>query len=65
MTDGQLALDDVQFQSPFTLVFGSESAGLPDAFHTYGTSVRIVHHGAIDSLNLSAITARLIPSTSA
>lgn len=53
MTDGQVTLDDVRFKSPFTLVFGSESAGLPDAFHTYGTSVRIVHHGAIDSLNLS------------
>jgi TrmH family RNA methyltransferase len=53
MTDGAVDLRAVQFQQPYSLIFGSESAGLPEAFHTCGTSVRISHQGAIDSLNLS------------
>jgi TrmH family RNA methyltransferase len=53
MTDGTVNLKSVKFKHPSTLVFGSESAGLPESFHNCGTSVRIAHHGAIDSLNLS------------
>lgn len=53
MTDGAVSLPEANFQPPFALVFGSESSGLPPAYHTYGTSVRIPQRPAIDSLNLS------------
>ena len=36
-----------------SLVFGNEATGLPDEFLSYGTSVRIPHSSAIDSLNLT------------
>ncbi len=53
MTDGATPLHEAAFDSPFALIFGSESAGLPDAFRTLGTSITIPHSDAIDSLNLS------------
>lgn len=57
MTDGAVQLGDVVFQSPFALVFGNESSGLPASFHDLGTSVSIAHTPAIDSLNLSVAIA--------
>ncbi len=53
MTDGVTLLADTHFQSPFTLVFGSESSGLPANYRILGRSVSIPHHSTIDSLNLS------------
>lgn len=53
MTDGHEALQNVHFEKPFSLVFGSESRGLSPAFHAIGTSVQIPHCHAIDSFNLS------------
>lgn len=53
MTDGATPLHEATFDTPFALIFGSESAGLPAAYHTLGTSVAIPHSDAIDSLNLS------------
>lgn len=53
MTDGRLALSEARFEPPYALVFGSESSGLPSEFHTLGTSLRIPHADAVDSLNLS------------
>ncbi|HEX2908477.1 MAG TPA: TrmH family RNA methyltransferase [Phototrophicaceae bacterium] len=53
MTDGAADLPAVTFEPPFTLVFGSESSGLPSEFHAAGTSVRIPQQPTIDSLNLS------------
>lgn len=53
MTDGGEAINRVRFEPPFSLVFGSESKGLPPEFHQIGTSVRIPHQDTIDSLNLS------------
>ncbi len=53
MTKGDMPLPQARFQSPFTLIFGNESSGLPSAFHDIGTSVTIPHRDAIDSLNLS------------
>jgi TrmH family RNA methyltransferase len=52
MTDGGVDLREARFERPFSLVFGSERAGLPPEFHTLGTSVRIPQEAAIDSLNL-------------
>lgn len=52
MTDGEADLREVRFQRPFSLIFGSERAGLPPKFHTLGTSLRIPQQPAIDSLNL-------------
>lgn len=53
MTGGATPLHEATFDVPFALVFGSESAGLPDAYRTVGTSITIPHSDAIDSLNLS------------
>lgn len=38
---------------PFSLVFGNEASGLPDAFAAYGISTLIPHSSKIDSLNLA------------
>ena len=53
MTGGLTPLHEATFDAPFTLIFGSESAGLPDAYRSLGTSITIPHSNAIDSLNLS------------
>jgi RNA methyltransferase, TrmH family len=53
MTDGDVALPDAQFQPPFGLIFGSESAGLPASYRSIGTSVTIPQRNTIDSLNLA------------
>lgn len=53
MTDGAVTLDKADFQPPFTLVFGSESSGLPPEFNDTGSSVRIPQRRAVDSFNLS------------
>jgi TrmH family RNA methyltransferase len=57
MTNGRMAIDQVRFESPFALVFGNESRGLPDAFLDVGTSVAIPHCARVDSLNLSVAAA--------
>jgi TrmH family RNA methyltransferase len=53
MTDGEIALPAAKFEPAFGLVFGSESAGLPDEFKRLGSSIRIPQSQAIDSLNLA------------
>ena len=53
MTDGEIPLPEVKFEPAFGLVFGPESAGLPEEFHHLGTSLRIPQSQAIDSLNLA------------
>lgn len=53
MTDGDLLLHQARFTAPYTLVFGSESSGLPSAYRKVGTSVSIPQSEAVDSLNLS------------
>lgn len=66
MTDGVTSLHDAWFTPPFSLIFGSEGAGLPAAFRSVGTSVTIPHLAAIDSLNLSvAVGIALYESTRA
>jgi len=53
MTNGTVTLNDAVFTPPYTLVFGSESSGLPESYRKLGTSVTIPQTKAIDSLNLS------------
>ena len=55
MLEAKKSLHDVEtfMKSPFSLVFGNESSGLPAEFSRYGTSVVIPHSNDIDSLNLS------------
>ncbi len=53
MTDGETLLPETSFETPFGLIFGNESSGLPPAYHSAAHSVRIPHEGAIDSLNLA------------
>ena len=55
MLTGAVPLDeDVQKEEgPFSLVFGNEASGLPDAFAQMGVSTLIPHSHQIDSLNLA------------
>ena len=56
MTDGVIPLPDASFRSPFGLIFGPESAGLPAEFLAIGwndSSIRIPQSEKIDSLNLA------------
>ncbi len=53
MTNGTTALAQAHFISPFALIFGNESAGLPDDYLSVGTGVTIPHTRKIDSLNLT------------
>lgn len=57
LTDGETPLPEVTFNSPYGLVFGSESAGLPPEYARLGTGVRIPQSEAIDSLNLAVSVA--------
>jgi len=53
MTDGKEKLSNAKFQFPYTLVFGSESSGLPLEFKEKYNSVQIEQTDKIDSLNLA------------
>ena len=43
----------IEFLSPFSLIFGNESTGLPEEYKSIGRNVTIKHSPNIDSLNLS------------
>ena len=55
MLDGekQLTLENCPRGGRYSLVFGSEAAGLPEHFRHIGTSIRLPQSAAVDSLNLS------------
>lgn len=57
MTDGEVQLPEVTFHSPYALVFGEESSGLDEAYHQFGTSVRIPQQSGVDSLNIALAAA--------
>ncbi len=46
-------LAEVSFRAPYTLVFGPEGAGLPDAYRDLGESVTIPQTPLVESLNLA------------
>jgi TrmH family RNA methyltransferase len=54
MKDGEVLLPYADFQEPYCLVFGNESAGLPHEFRYIGTSISIPQSQKIDSLNLAS-----------
>lgn len=65
MTNGEMQLPDVAFKKPFSLIFGSEAAGLGDSYLGIGTSVVIPQNRLIDSLNLAvAVGIALYESSS-
>jgi RNA methyltransferase, TrmH family len=53
MTNGKTPLAQANFDEPYSLVFGNESAGLPDDYLALSTSISIPHSPKIDSLNLT------------
>lgn len=55
MLDGKTDLYNVEHdvENPFSLVFGSEAAGLDDSYHRHGKSVKISQSELVDSINLS------------
>ena len=56
MLDGKENIKDVKFNTPFSLIQGNESEGLPDSYLDIGKSIYIPHSKDIDSLNLSIAT---------
>lgn len=53
MVHGKDELSKIKFNAPFSLVFGSESAGLTAEYFSLGTPVYIEQTKDVDSLNLS------------
>lgn len=53
MTGGRTTLPEADFRPPYTLIFGDEASGLPEAYHQYGESVAIPQSEAVDSLNIA------------
>lgn len=53
MLKGGQSIDEIEFKSPFSLVFGNEGQGLPDEYSTYDKPVFLPQSDNIDSLNLS------------
>jgi len=53
MTDADATIDSISFQMPSSLVFGNESRGLGEKFHSLGTSICIPQSANIDSFNVS------------
>lgn len=54
MLDGKLDIREIPLnQKLFSLIFGSEAAGLPACFANYGTSVKIPLTDKVDSFNLA------------
>lgn len=56
MLKAKQKLKDVDFNTPYSLIFGNEATGLPDSFLKYD-SVIIPHSHNIDSLNLPIATS--------
>ena len=52
-TGEKAGIRETRFESPYALVFGNESSGLPDDIQVEGKTVSIPQTGKIDSLNLS------------
>lgn len=50
--DGTTEISTLSFSKPAGLVFGTESAGIPDDLKSKGITVRIEHSKKVDSLNL-------------
>lgn len=53
LTDGDTPLPQARLETPYGLIFGNESAGLPPAFKNVGSGLRIPQSARIDSLNLA------------
>ena len=64
MTDGAKKLSEVRFEEPFSLVFGSESAGLSEEYARSGQTVIIPQSSRVDSLNLSIAVGIVLYSAS-
>lgn len=52
MLDAKVCLHDTALKEPFSLVFGNESSGLSESFHSKGQSLAISQSDSIDSLSL-------------
>lgn len=61
--NAQKELSKVQFEKPFTLIFGNENTGLSREFEKVGTSVKINHSKEIESLNLGISVGVVLYST--
>ncbi len=57
MLSASLPIEQVEFVSPYALVFGNEAHGLPEEFASLGQSVIIPCTDKVDSLNLSIAAA--------
>lgn len=53
MSDGENSLVKIKIKKPYALIFGSESAGLPEIYRCIGQPIRIEQSEKVDSLNLA------------
>jgi TrmH family RNA methyltransferase len=53
ITNAKTNFETATLTSPYSLIFGSESAGLPEEFLNLGTSLKIKQSSQVDSLNLA------------
>jgi len=51
--DGESKLRKTKFKTPYSLVFGHETKGLPNILNQYGEKIVIDHSKHIDSLNIA------------
>lgn len=57
MLKGASDFEKIEVKSPFSLVFGNESSGLPDEFAEICTSIKISQSSKIDSFSLPVAAA--------
>lgn len=53
ITNASESLENIAFEAPYSLIFGSESEGLNSTYSSIGQAVHIQQSDKIDSLNLS------------
>jgi TrmH family RNA methyltransferase len=54
MTNGKENFETANLKSPYSIIFGSEAAGLDDSYLSQGTSLKIKQSPKVDSLNLAS-----------
>ena len=54
---GKSKLGEVEFNEPYSLIFGNEGEGLGSEYNEIGTSIQIPQSEGIDSFNLSVSVA--------
>lgn len=63
MTKGKHSFENTKLIPPYSIIFGSESAGLDEEFLKIGESLRIFQSNQVDSLNLATAVGIVLHKT--